>query len=180
MSSTIFHNHHKIPKHAGGTNDPDNIIRLTIEEHADAHKKLYEQYGKKEDYLAYKCLSGQIENAEINYWRGVISAQNRKLSKEHKQKISKSLIGNKRRKGILHTDETKQKMKDAHSKIEHHWYWEGKSHSTQTKDKMCINNSGAGNPNSRKINLYGIEYPTMKDACEALGITIYKLRKLIS
>jgi hypothetical protein len=30
----LFHKHHIIPKHAGGTNDPSNLIELTIEEHA--------------------------------------------------------------------------------------------------------------------------------------------------
>ena len=35
----IYHNHHILPKHMGGTDDPENIIKLTIEEHAEAHKK---------------------------------------------------------------------------------------------------------------------------------------------
>ncbi len=41
-----------------------------------------------------------------------------RLSEEHKRKISKSLIGNKRRKGIPHTEEVKRKMSEI-SKI--HW-----------------------------------------------------------
>ena len=38
----IYHNHHIIPKHMGGSYDPSNLVRLTIEEHAEAHKTLYE------------------------------------------------------------------------------------------------------------------------------------------
>ncbi len=41
-----------------------------------------------------------------------------RLSEEHKQKISKSLIGNKRRKGIPHTEETKAKMSEI---SKNHW-----------------------------------------------------------
>ncbi len=56
----IYHKHHIIPKHMGGSNEPSNIKLLTIEEHAKAHLNLYNQYNKIEDYIAYKALSGQI------------------------------------------------------------------------------------------------------------------------
>jgi hypothetical protein len=44
---TYYHNHHIIPKHMGGGDEPDNIIKLTVQEHAEAHKILWEKYGKK-------------------------------------------------------------------------------------------------------------------------------------
>lgn len=47
----------------GGTDDPSNLIELTREEHANAHLKLYEKYGKKEDLGAYYLLSGQTDEA---------------------------------------------------------------------------------------------------------------------
>ena len=59
------HKHHIIPKHMGGTDDESNLVELTIEEHAEAHRKLYEEHGKLEDYLAWKGLSGQIGKSEI-------------------------------------------------------------------------------------------------------------------
>lgn len=43
----------------GGSDDPTNLIELTVEEHAQAHLALYEQHGKKEDFVAYHMLSGQ-------------------------------------------------------------------------------------------------------------------------
>ena len=46
---TIYHFHHIIPKHLGGSDDPSNLIRLTVEEHAEAHRKLYEEHGLEED-----------------------------------------------------------------------------------------------------------------------------------
>ena len=49
----------------GGTNEQDNLIELTIEEHAEAHKVLFEEYGNWQDYLAWKGLSGQISKDEI-------------------------------------------------------------------------------------------------------------------
>jgi hypothetical protein len=49
----------------GGTDDPENIILVTPEEHANEHRILYEKYGKIEDYLAWKGLSGLIGKEEI-------------------------------------------------------------------------------------------------------------------
>lgn len=59
------HKHHIIPKHMGGTNDPENIKALSIEEHAEAHRLLYEEHGKIEDRLAWLGLSGMIGRDEI-------------------------------------------------------------------------------------------------------------------
>jgi len=64
-SNTIYHNHHVIPRHMGGSDDPSNLVKLTVEEHALAHKKLYEEHGLKEDYLAWKGLEGLIGKEEI-------------------------------------------------------------------------------------------------------------------
>lgn len=61
----IKHKHHIIPRHAGGSDDPSNIVELTIEEHAEAHRLLYEQYGRLEDKWAWLGLSGQIGKDEI-------------------------------------------------------------------------------------------------------------------
>ena len=61
----IKHKHHIIPRHAGGTDDPSNIVELTIAEHAEAHRLLYEQYGRQEDRWAWLGLSGQIGKDEI-------------------------------------------------------------------------------------------------------------------
>lgn len=49
----------------GGTNDPGNIKSLSIEEHAEAHRLLYEEHGKIEDRLAWLGLSGMIGREEI-------------------------------------------------------------------------------------------------------------------
>lgn len=60
-----MHKHHIIPKHAGGSDDSSNLIFLTVEEHAEAHRKLFEQYGRWQDQVAWKALSGMIGKEEI-------------------------------------------------------------------------------------------------------------------
>lgn len=61
---TIYHKHHIIPRHAGGTNDASNLIKLTIEEHAEAHRILYEKHGRWQDRVAWLTLSKQITCAD--------------------------------------------------------------------------------------------------------------------
>ena len=51
-----FHRHHIIPKHAGGTDEASNLVYLTPEEHALAHKELYEKHGDYRDALAHNQL----------------------------------------------------------------------------------------------------------------------------
>lgn len=61
----MIHKHHVIPRHSGGSDDPGNLIELTIEEHAQAHKELFEKYGKHEDKVAWLALSGQSKYKEF-------------------------------------------------------------------------------------------------------------------
>ena len=59
------HIHHIIPQYLGGTDDPSNLIELTVEEHAEAHRLLYEQHGNWQDNCAWQALSGRIGREEI-------------------------------------------------------------------------------------------------------------------
>jgi hypothetical protein len=59
------HKHHIVPRHMGGTDDESNLVELTIEEHAEAHRKLYEEHGRWEDYLAWQGLAGLMTREEL-------------------------------------------------------------------------------------------------------------------
>ena len=83
----MLHVHHIIPKHAGGNDEPSNLITLTVEEHAHAHKLLYEKYGRKEDEIAWKALSGQASKKEI-------VAMGLRLGREKTNKILEQRYGN--------------------------------------------------------------------------------------
>ena len=89
------HRHHIIPRHAGGSNDPDNFVYLTIEEHTEAHRKLYEEYGRWEDRLAYEGLSGQIGKDEI--WEEIYKNRKTFLGKKHTEETKKKISETKKR-----------------------------------------------------------------------------------
>ena len=98
------HKHHIIPKHMGGSNDPSNLIELTVEEHANAHKLLFETHGKWQDYLAWKALSGQINTDEIRRELTRLTWLGKKHTEESKQKIRD------KRANQICTEQTRQKM----------------------------------------------------------------------
>lgn len=115
----VLHKHHIIPRHVGGSNDATNIVELTIEEHAEAHRLLYEQYNRQEDYLAWKGLTGLIGKDEmINAKCSLNSSRpgslnpfyGKKHSEETKRKISEKRKGHSDNKGIPKSEEHKKKI----------------------------------------------------------------------
>lgn len=139
---TIYHKHHIIPRHMGGTDHPSNLIELTVEDHAEAHRLLYEKYSRQEDFIAWKALSGQITKEEARRLAVSSSLMGKKQSEEHikkrvasrlktrphstrgqknkpaseerKRKISVALKGKpSARKGTTCTEETKRLMSES-------------------------------------------------------------------
>lgn len=100
MAESIYHNHHIIPRHAGGTDDPSNLMKLTVEEHAEAHRRLWEEHGRLGDKAAWEMLSGQIayglETLREIYRAGGRMSHGRRHTQETKDKISVKIRGNKR------------------------------------------------------------------------------------
>lgn len=113
-----MHKHHIIPRHMGGTDEPDNLIELSIEAHAEAHKKLYEEHGNEFDLIAYRGLSGQITMTEATKLAqlaglkkgGDIARANRNATGNHIGKWSKET-------GHVYTIATIDGMKKGGSKV---------------------------------------------------------------
>ena len=51
-----WHKHHIIPKHAGGTDDPSNLLKCNVAMHAFMHEQRYREVGDLEDKLAARLL----------------------------------------------------------------------------------------------------------------------------
>ena len=146
---SIYHLHHIVPRHAGGSDDPSNLVKLTVEEHAQAHLDLYKEYNRPQDLIAYRMLSGLItaEEARIEAVKAALTGKSqseehiakrvksrletcpaptlgKKLppaSEERKRKISEANKGKPgTRNGIPHTEEAKSKMSEAAKKRPRH------------------------------------------------------------
>lgn len=99
VSKTGLYKHRIVPGHMGGTYDPDNVVLLTIKQHAVAHKLLFKQHGKYEDWLAWKALSGQITKKELTV----------ELEQLRRQHISDAM------KGHVISTETRLKISEANT-----------------------------------------------------------------
>lgn len=108
-----MHKHHIVPKHAGGTNDSENLIELTVEGHAEAHRKLYEEHGHWQDLVAWKALSGQIGKEEAKRLATCFSNKNRVWTDESKQKLATS--ASKQWKGVPKSETHKERIKLANT-----------------------------------------------------------------
>jgi hypothetical protein len=130
----IKHKHHILPRHAGGTDDPSNIVLLSVEEHAEAHKNLYNEHGKIEDRWAWLGLSGQIDKQELMR-ELAMSQKGKKKPEGFGLKISKANIGK------THTEESKLKMSLAKS---------GKKLSGEHKENIRLQRIGTKQSDSQK------------------------------
>jgi hypothetical protein len=91
-NNTVTHMHHIVPRHmeAFANNCVENLIEMTVEEHAEAHRVLFDKYGMWQDELAWKGLSGLISHTETARLAQLLSVQ-----------------GNRFRRGIPHTEKTR-------------------------------------------------------------------------
>jgi hypothetical protein len=101
------HWHHIIPEHIGGTDDPSNLVELTIEEHSEAHRVLYETYGRLEDKMAWMGLSKMISTQDII--QTLMTLNNPSKRPEERAYISQRMKGNKNASGKK-SEEHKRKI----------------------------------------------------------------------
>ena len=61
----VLHWHHIIPKYEGGTDDPDNLVQITKEDHEIIHLVRYRMLGDHRDKWASKILSGGYTREQL-------------------------------------------------------------------------------------------------------------------
>lgn len=139
----IWHMHHIVPKHMGGSNDKKNLIRVNIPMHAFLHKCLFEEHGHWQDELAWKSLSGQITGAEIaNEGRRLRMKENKLWLGRTHTKESKNKMGPE--KGTQFSEKHKQNLSES---------WSYEKHFTEkTKQKLAA-------PRLNRRKTYEITFP---------------------
>ena len=167
ISMTIYtHKHHIIPRHMGGTDDPSNLVELSIEDHAQAHLDLYEEHGLMQDLVAYRMLLGQIDKAEA-----IKLLQKAPKSERWKQQARKRMTGED---NPQYGKPTSDKQKEAVSKAlkgVKKWY--------KVADNRPEPMFGKDNGMSTKIRVGDIVYDTMNECADAEGVSRVTVRNRI-
>lgn len=140
----------------GGTDDPKNLIKLTIEEHANAHKKLWETYGKEEDKIAWMCLSGQITVYEATI-QAIKSSSRKTCSKRNKEN------------NPMWNKDSVSKMIESNKK-----FWKNNPEKRkEVSERMKLINTGKVRTLEQKQNYrnarLGVHYPSSKRKCCCLS-----------
>jgi len=167
------HWHHIVPKHVGGSDDPSNLVYITVKEHAEEHKKLCEQYGRWQDKIAWQTLSGQIS---IQDAREQMMKFNNPM---HKPEVISKMSGenhwskkeeNKNKKlfgeiNAMHRPDVIVKMSG-----NNHW----------SKRPGKIHNAKVNHPkgSSKKINVNGKIYNSIKEAADELKMWPRQIKKI--
>tara|TARA_R110000796_G_scaffold44977_4_gene109247 strand:- start:2344 stop:3156 length:813 start_codon:yes stop_codon:yes gene_type:complete len=86
----LYHKHHIIPKHLGGDDSADNLIRLGYEDHQQAHLILAQCFPADSVYKGKNLKAANF----LNYWTSEkILSNGWETSEETKRKISNSNKG---------------------------------------------------------------------------------------
>ena len=150
------HKHHIIPRHAGGSDEPSNLVEVTVEEHANLHLSLYLEHGRWQDWLAFHAIAGIIECEDV-----VLEAQRRggamtdgknHWTAETYEKLRRINLGRKR------TDEEKEKVRQYNIK-------------NKTFQR-------AADANKKPILFEGVEYESIHAAHLATGINHRRIKKV--
>ena len=161
----------------GGTDDPSNLIELTVEEHAEAHRKLYEQHGKWQDKVAWQGLTGLIGHEEI--LRVMYDAQkgegNNFYGKRHTEESKRKMSESKKGQGLGVPKNHGEKLKATWAKEGHPRA--GKAPWNKGKTGLQKQSIAHMEHKSYKVVYEGIEYNSLNEASRATGISAYKIKK---
>ncbi len=204
IKGEYYETHHIVPKSMGGSNDVNNLIKLTAKEHFIAHWLLWRIYKNKEMAFAFHLLVHNNKNHTITSSRvyeecklarrPFIIENNQKyhkgkeLSKEQKEKISEIFKNLKRTK--THCDKISKSLtgkpkSDSHrknlSESLKNYDW---ADYTDRNHKISVSNSGKNNGRSKLIHMKNLDgeiimvFETMKDALNyvntEMGVEISK------
>lgn len=198
------HIHHIIPRHIGGSDDPSNLIELTIEEHAKAHFDLWKKFGRIEDKIAWECLSGRnlseeeriilsksgfekflLDESKVTKWKNKISntLTGKIQSEETKIKRSNSLklaYKEGRKKVIVDSDDARRRYYENNiSQL----MAEGRKKSQEWKNSVTSEEykikKTLSDPRSKKVSVDGIVYNSIREASKKTNINYSKLRNVL-
>jgi len=141
----------------GGSDDSSNLIRLTISEHAEAHRVLWLTHNKIEDYYAWQGLLGNITGYQIlkgimgsekmrnhlsikgkEFWNN-LSESDKEIKRNQFLKVRKLATGSKGKTWKL-SEQSKRNVADSKSQEWFITYPDGQKEKIKNMTKFCRDN----------------------------------------
>ena len=186
MSNTTYYNHHITPrcllkhKPKSFVDSPENLVRVTLEQHIALHKWLFiltGHQGLECAYISMKTGKFYFDSTGIS----LTDAQKQKISKSHKGKqfskvtLQRMKMSAKKRikrdgipfKGCSHTDESKKKIGDRP-------YPTGKDNPLYGKKQsqsIIQRKQGKNNSRSKKWYIHGKLFYSANEAASYLNVS---------
>ena len=162
----------------GGTDEPSNLIELTVEEHSSAHRKLYEEHGHWQDKVAWQGLAGLIGHDDImkEMWEARKGEGNYFYGKKHTEEALMLMSKNRKGKGLGpkkegFADTLKESWKKhGHPRVGKTPWNKGKQGLQKQSNEQLLKKS-------KPIIFQGVEYISIKEAERQTGVSAYKIQK---
>ena len=165
-------NHHILPRSMGGTDDPENIIRLSARDHYFAHRLLAKFAGPSMVYaLSMMVFATSETQNRYKPSSRVIGYIKEEIGKNRRGKTPNLTPESRRRlatfKGKKHTEESKEKVRKA--KL-------GKPRSEETRKKISESHKGKTLSDAHKANISKVQkgVPHSEEHVKKLSISIKK------
>lgn len=197
--NVVYHIHHIIPKFMGGTDEKDNLIQLTVEQHSKAHILLSECFdcGTKENVgnvraaLVIDKKSIKLLNDLSNFYTAYCGENNPFYGKSHtvesiKKMINTRISNGNTRKGISYEEFYKEKSYDERIKrrvgVSSYWQNVNKDERINRGNKIResrkhIDSTGRNNPYANVMEIDGILFYCWNDAIKYFNMSRYKICK---
>lgn len=163
--------HHIIPKYEGGTDDPNNLVKLPRKLHQEVHYRRWLVYKNISDLYAFQILGGNLSNDELSK---IYEDQVNRCKRDSK-KLTEARLKSEKWKQSHQSDEYKKKKREKSILLNQI----GKINSPESCLLISNVKRSVKNYNSKKISVYGIIWDDSSKCFRnggAKGLTLRQLR----
>lgn len=163
--------HHIVPKYEGGTDDPNNLIRLPRKLHQEVHYRRWLIYKNMSDLYAFQLLGGNLSDEELSK----IYEDQVNRCKRDKNKLTEGRLNSEKWKRSHQSEEYKNKKRQQSVLLNKL----GKINSPNSCKLISERKKKVKNYNSKKISVFG---KIWDDAAKCVrngasnGLTLRQLR----
>jgi len=162
--------HHIVPKHEGGTDDPNNLVKLPRKLHQEVHYRRWLVYKNISDLYAFQILGGNLSSEELNK---IYDDQVSRCKRDSK-KLTEARLNSENWKRAHQSEEYKQKKREQSILLNQL----GKINSPQSSLLISEVKQSVTNYNSKKISVYGIIWEDSSKCFRNGGAKDLTLRQL--